>query len=127
MDLFLELPYPPSSPEPDDGEESDESDLPDVDGWIDAQLARGKADESTIIAALHSASMDQELAGQALEHWDPTKGLPDDMPGIWSTEDDKCLEGEDARAIQRVLTKHGQDASNTRWEYLRMARERGVR
>lgn len=120
------MPFLPSSPETDDGEETDESELPDVDGWIDSQLARGNADESTIISVLRSANMDQEIAEMVLKHWDPEKGIPDDLPGIWTTEDDRCLEGQDARGIQRVLMKHGQDASNSRWEYLRMARERGM-
>lgn len=124
--LFLEMPFLPSSPEPEDGEETDESELPDVDGWIDSQLARGNADESTIISVLRSANMDQELAERVLEQWDPQKGIPDDVPGIWTAEDDRCLEGQDARGIQRVLVKHGQEASNSRWEYLRMARERGM-
>lgn len=124
--LFLEMPFLPSSPEPEDGEETDESELPDVDAWIDSQLSQGNVDESTIISVLRSANMDQELADTVLRHWDPEKGIPDDLPGIWTAEDDRCLEGQDARGIQRVLMKHGQDASNSRWEYLRMARERGM-
>lgn len=124
--LFLEMPFLPSSPEPEEGEETDESELPDVDAWIESQLTRGNADELTIISVLRSANMDYELAGRVLEHWDPEKGIPDDLPGMWTAEDDRCLEGQDARGIQRVLTKHGQDASNSRWEYLRMARERGM-
>lgn len=122
---FLELPFLPSSPEPDH-EELDEDEFPDVDAWIDSQLARGNADESTIISVLRSANMDQELAGEVLRYWDHEKGIPEDMPGIWTAEDDKCLEGQDARGVQRVLTKHGQDAVNSRWEYLRMALERGM-
>lgn len=124
--IFLEMPFLPSSPEPDHGEELGEGEFPDVDAWIDSQLERGNVDEPTIISVLRSANMDQELAGEVLGHWDPEKGIPGDMPGIWTAEDDKCLEGQDARGIQRVLTKHGQDASNSRWEYLRMARERGM-
>lgn len=124
--LFLEMPFLPSSPEPEEGEDTDESELPDVDAWIESQLARGVADESTIISVLRAANMDHELAERVLEHWDPEKGIPDDLPGMWTAEDDRCLEGQDARGIERILTKHGQDASNSRWEYLRMARERGM-
>lgn len=121
--LFLEVPSPKSSSEPDDDEEPGEYNLPDVESWIDSQLARGVADESTIITVLHAATLDQELAGKVLERWDPDKGIPDDMPGIWTAEDDKCVESENARDIQRVLAKHG-DAVDSRLEYLNMTRER---
>lgn len=122
---FLELPFLPSSPEPDDGEESEE-DLPDVDGWITMQLARGIADEETVIAVLCSATMDQGLADKVLENWGPGSTIPENMPGIWTTEDDRSLEAGDGREVQRVITKHGEESLNTRWEYLRVARERGL-
>ncbi|KAJ5136592.1 hypothetical protein N7448_005146, partial [Penicillium atrosanguineum] len=64
------------SPEPDDGEESEEEDLPDVDGWINMQLARGGVDEDTIIAVLRSATMDQGLADKVLENWGGRIGSP---------------------------------------------------
>ncbi|KAJ6127120.1 hypothetical protein N7523_002732 [Penicillium sp. IBT 18751x] len=123
---FLELPFLPSSPEPDDSEESEEEDFPDVDGWINMHLARGRADEETIIAVLRSATMDQDLASKVLEDWGPGSAIPDNMPGVWTAEDDRCLEAGDARDVQRVMTKHGEKSLNTRWEYLRMARERGL-
>lgn len=122
--LFLELPFLPSSPESEDGDEL-EDELPDVPSWIDSQLARGNANESTIIAVLRAASLKPELAEKVLEHWDPDKGLPDDMPGIWTPEDDKFLEG-DARQIRMVFEKHGEKASIRRWQYLSIARERGM-
>ncbi|KAJ5125831.1 uncharacterized protein N7443_008875, partial [Penicillium atrosanguineum] len=123
---FLDLPFLSSSPEPDDGEESEEEDLPDVDGWINMQLARGGVDEDTIIAVLRSATMDQGLADKVLENWGAGSAVPDSMPGVWTAEDDRCLEAGDARDVQRVMTKHGEKLLNTRWEYLRMARERGL-
>ena len=124
--LFLELPFLPPSPEPDDGEESDEEDLPDVDGWIARQLARGITDEATIIDVLRSVTMNQDLADKVLENWDPSTSIPDNVRGIWTAEDDKGLEATDGRDVERVITKHGEDFTNTRWEYLRMARERGL-
>lgn len=123
---FLELPFLPPSPEPDDGEESDDEDLPNVDGWINKHLARGISDEETIIAVLRSATMDQTLADKVLENWDPNTAIPDNIPGVWTAEDDRCLEYGDARNIRRVSTKHGEELTNNRWEYLRIARERGL-
>lgn len=124
--LFLEMPFLPSSPEPEDDSTGSRDDASDIDTWIDAQVARGKADESTVIAALRCTSMDPELAETVLERWDTKNGMPEDMPGVWTAEDDQCLEGEDARDIERVLKKHGKDSVNSRWEYLRMAREAGL-
>lgn len=124
--LFLELPFLPPSPEPDDGEESDEEDFPDVDGWIARKMARGITDEATIIDVLRSATMNQDLADTVLENWDPSTSIPANVRGIWTAEDDKCLEATDGRDVERVITKHGEDFTNTRWEYLRMARERGL-
>ncbi|KAJ5595105.1 uncharacterized protein N7459_001313 [Penicillium hispanicum] len=125
--LFFELPFLPSSPEPEgDGAEDGEDDAPDVDSWIDAQVARGRADESIVIAALRCTSMDPELAEAVLDHWHAENGIPEDMPGVWTAEDDQCLEGQDARGIKRVLRKHGEDALNSRWKYFRMAREAGL-
>jgi len=123
--LFLELPYLPPSPEPDDSEESDE-DLPDVGGWIAMQLERGIADEATIVAVLRSTTMDQDLADKVLENWDPSTAIPDNVRGVWTAKDDKCLEATDGRDVERAITKHGEEFTNIRWEYLRMAREKGL-
>ena len=134
--LFLEMPFLPSDPEmsdedgnadgdDDDLDETGADDVPDVNTWIDAQLAKGRSDEKSVIAALRCTSMDPELAEKLLEVWSAGQELPD-MPDVWTVEDDKALEGEDARGIERVLKKHGQDACTDRWKYLGMARERGL-
>ena len=121
------MPFFPSSPEPeDDDEEHREDDASDIDSWIDAQVNSGRADESVAIAAIRCTSMDPKLAEAVLEQWNIENGIPENMPGAWTAEDDRCLEGEDARGIERVLTKHGQDGVNSRWKYFRNAREAGL-
>ncbi|KAL2835255.1 hypothetical protein BDW59DRAFT_5664 [Aspergillus cavernicola] len=122
--LFLELPFfPLSSPGPESDEEAPEQ---DIDAWIDEHLRTGKGNEVQIIEALRCTSMDPELADKVLESFVAGKGIPSDMRGVWTPEDDRCVETQEARKIQRVLEKHGSDLFNSRWEYLNMARSEGL-
>ncbi|RAL16376.1 putative transcription factor Rap1 [Aspergillus homomorphus CBS 101889] len=125
--LFLELPFLPSSPEPEP-EPEPQTDLPeqDIDTWINGRLRAGKATEEQIIEALRCTSMDPHLADKVLEFLTAGKGIPDDMPGVWTPGDDKCVEGTETRGVQRVLEKHGAEAFDARWEYLSMARAAGL-
>lgn len=120
--LFLELPFPPSDPESGD----DEGPEPDIDAWIDDRLRYGKAQSpAQVIEALRCASMDTYLADKVLGSLAAGKGIPSDMPGVWTAEDDRCIEGKDARSIERVLKKHGVKFFNARWDYLDMFRAGG--
>ncbi|KAJ5287453.1 hypothetical protein N7478_003139 [Penicillium angulare] len=123
--LFLELPFLPSSPEPEVEETDQESNI-DVNDWIDAQLGRGNIELSLVLQALQCTSMNPEYAERVLEHCAAGKGIPTDMPGVWTPEDDRCLEAEDGRAVKMVYEKHGEDFFNARWEYLRLARDGGI-
>ncbi|KAL2012190.1 hypothetical protein VTN00DRAFT_4908 [Thermoascus crustaceus] len=127
--LFMELPFPPSSPGSEDDEatedpgEGAEDAIPDLDEWIDSRLRTGKAkNERQVIKALRCTSMDPDLADQVLSYLVAGKGIPQDMRGVWTPEDDKCLEGTDARDIDRLLKKHGTELYNRRFEYLEMVR-----
>ncbi|KAJ5093911.1 hypothetical protein N7456_009772 [Penicillium angulare] len=123
--LFLELPFLPSSPEPE-VEETDQESNTDVNDWIDAQLERGNIELPLVLQALQCTSMNPEYAALVLEHFAAGKGIPADMPGVWTPEDDRCLEAEDGRAVKRVYEKHGETVFNARWEYLRLARDGGI-
>lgn len=121
--LFLELPFFPPSPEPEEEEGPEQ----DIDEWIDDLLRTGKAqNDAQVIEALRCTSMDPRLANEALGHLVKKKSIPDGIPGIWTSEDDRCLESDNARDIERMLNKHGADFFNARWEYLGMARTAGL-
>jgi len=123
--LFLELPFFPATPtlEP----EEEQSSQPDIDDWIDDHVRSGRAqNDAQVIEALRCTSMDPSLADKILGNLVTGKGIPDDMPGVWTSEDDRCLEGANARDIERVLEKHGTDYFNVRWEYLGLARDAGL-
>ncbi|PWY78282.1 hypothetical protein BO70DRAFT_317087 [Aspergillus heteromorphus CBS 117.55] len=120
--LFRELPFLPL----DDELEPDRPEQ-DIDAWIDERLRTGKAQNvNQIVEALKCTSMDPDVADKVLACLAAGKGIPDDLPGVWTPEDDKVVEGTDARAIKLVIEKHGSDAYNARWEYLSMARNAGL-
>ncbi|QQK42550.1 Rap1 - C-terminal [Penicillium digitatum] len=121
---FLELPFLPSSPASEVSED-DTSDAPDVDTWIDQRLALG-AKESQVFDALRCTSMVPEMADKVLKYLTAGKGIPDDMPGVWTAEDDICLQAGEYARVRRALKKHGAEAYKDRWEYLSMARQTGL-
>ncbi|THC90606.1 hypothetical protein EYZ11_009938 [Aspergillus tanneri] len=127
--LFLELPFLPSSsetPETLDSPGRTEGSEQDIDVWIDRRLQPGKVEEELVIEALRCTSMDPHLADKVLKYLVSGKSIPDDMAGVWTAEDDRCIEGKDTRGIERVLSKHGSEYFNARWEYLGMARSAGL-
>jgi telomeric repeat-binding factor 2-interacting protein 1 len=66
------------------------------------------------------------MADKVLEYLTAGKGIPDDMRGVWTAEDDECLQAEEYSRVQRALTKHGEEAYKERWEYLSLARQTGL-
>ncbi|KAJ5129555.1 uncharacterized protein N7515_005594 [Penicillium bovifimosum] len=114
--VFLELPFLPPSPV---------QEVTDIETWIDQRVARG-AKEYHVLNALHCASMDPERADKVLKYLTAGKGVPNDMPGVWTAEDDECVQAMEHSRVERVLTKHGAQAYQERWEFLNMARENGL-
>ncbi|KAL5339429.1 TRF2-interacting telomeric protein/Rap1 C terminal domain-containing protein [Aspergillus crustosus] len=117
---FLELPFLPPSPE------ADEAPAENVDSWIEDRLSMGKGSEAQIIEALQCTSLDTDLADKVLESLVAGKGIPTDMPGVWTAQDDEGVEAQDTREIERVLEKHGQGFFAARWDYLDGARKEGL-
>lgn len=141
--LLRQLPFWPSSPAPEsggDGEWGEEGEgqqregrrredsdpVQDIDKWIDDCVRTGKAqNDKQVIEALRCTTMDPDLAQQVLRHLVAGQGIPDDIPGVWTVEDDRHLEGGNARHVERVLEKHGDHYVGTRGEYLGLARATG--
>ncbi|KAJ6052405.1 Rap1 - C-terminal [Penicillium canescens] len=122
--VFLELPFFPSSPTPDVMDD-DTSDGPDVDTWIDERLSWG-IDENHVFDALRCTSMVPDMADKVLKHLAAGNGIPEGIPGVWTADDDRCLQAEERANVERALTKHGAEFVKERWEYYRMAREAGL-
>ncbi|BCS20729.1 putative transcription factor Rap1 [Aspergillus puulaauensis] len=121
--LFLELPFLPPSPAAEEEEEAPEQ---DIESWIDNRLREGKGDEAQIIESLRCTSMDPTLADKVLDSIAAGNSIPADMRGVWTAEDDRSLEAQDTREIQRLMDKHGSVYFDYRWEYLNMARAEGL-
>ena len=65
------------------------------------------------------------LADVVLAKLEENGELPADVRGVWTGEDDRALESADARDVQRVLKKHGQEGFEGRWRFLRNWRGEG--
>jgi hypothetical protein len=126
---FIELPSPDSNKsseveaEEATGECNAAGTIRDIDEWIDDRFRSGKArNEKQAIEALRYSTMDPDLADRVLDHLADGNGVPQDMRGVWTLEDDNALEGTDARDIDRVLKKHGPKLYSARFRYLAMVR-----
>ena len=92
----------------------------------DHMLAGYEADDC--LASLKATSLDLELAELVLRHMTKKgKGrLPRNEEGVWTKEDDEDLEASDARRVERVYEKHGQESVERRWEFWKAWRELGA-
>ncbi|EZF35715.1 hypothetical protein TMEN_4573 [Trichophyton mentagrophytes] len=88
--------------------------------WIKSRVSRsrGVLSEEQVKMALRCTSLDRILADEVLEYFRAGKGIPLDMKGVWSEEDDAALQGVDPRAIARIEQKHGREEFDVRFEYL---------
>ena len=115
-------PLIPSSPMLTSSSPSAESEASDVgaqtEAWINSHVAENIPIDH-VISVLKSTSMDTDLADRVLkESTGEGRGLPSDIPGVWTTLDDEDLRATDARKIQRLELKHGMERLTARWEFL---------
>ncbi len=85
--------------------------------FIEKLIERGFL-ESDVVVALKCTSMRASLAEAILPPLKAGHGIPTDIPGVWTPEDDRDLESSDSRAVKRVERKHGHILFNARLEYL---------
>ncbi|KAI9799670.1 MAG: hypothetical protein M1825_004405 [Sarcosagium campestre] len=109
MEDFLAL--PPSLNEQSPKESSE------LDDWIDEMVEKGYAEEE-VLHALHCTSMDKRHAELVLTSLAAGTGVPKDIRGVWTPEDDEWLGGGDARLVMTVAQKHGKDALEARLSFL---------
>ena len=95
----------------------------DIDDFIATRSLRFSIDEATIINALKATSMRPELAELVMLEQKAGKGLPNDVPGIWSAEEDEIIEGGNAKRINMVSQKHGWTEVIRRMNFLSEWRE----
>lgn len=79
--------------------------------------------EEDITFALIRTCMRSDLARIVLESLAHDHKVPDDIPGIWTEEDDGWLEGKDSRKVRLLEQKHGWPECELRLTFLEEMRE----
>lgn len=100
------------------GPTSEEEIIAHLERWMDARMDSG-IDVDMVGLALKCSNNHPELADIVLESMKRDEGIPTDVQGIWTEEDDECLEAVDARKINAMIEKHGQEELDKRFEFLR--------
>ncbi|KAF2485530.1 hypothetical protein BDY17DRAFT_344361 [Neohortaea acidophila] len=95
----------------------------DMDDYIENRKVTYGSDEQAIIEALKRTSMRWELADLVLLDAKTGRGLPSDIPGIWSLQEDAVLESGDARGLRLLEEKHTWEECERRMEFLQQLRE----
>ncbi|CRG84032.1 hypothetical protein PISL3812_01375 [Talaromyces islandicus] len=110
---------PALGPEDDEDDENtdEDGDGGGVEAWMEEHIRNGKRGEH-VIMALDCTSMNAELADRVLVLLSAGHGIPNDMPGVWTKEEDEIVLGSETRKIQSLLQKHGSDFYNERFKYL---------
>ncbi|KAI7217177.1 hypothetical protein KC333_g4356 [Hortaea werneckii] len=91
---------------------------PEIETFLTTMQVRYACADSAAIAALKSTSMRPDLAELVVLEGKAGRGLPDDVPGVWSEEEDRALEGGDARLLRRLERKQGWEEVMARLEFL---------
>ncbi|KAK5124877.1 hypothetical protein LTR85_001067 [Meristemomyces frigidus] len=89
-----------------------------LDDYITTMTVRYRVTEDSIAAALKSTSMRPELAELVLLEEKAGRGLPIDVPGVWTEAEDQIIESGDARGMRGVTEKHGWDEMESRLKFL---------
>lgn len=110
------IPEPPSSPPLASAAKSNSGPRP-LDDWIEEKVNEG-VEEALVLDAAFKTSSDTALVDIVLRSVLAGKGVPGNVKGVWTDEDDAAVTGADARELKRVEDKHGKDGFNARFEYL---------
>ncbi|RFU29930.1 hypothetical protein B7463_g6406, partial [Scytalidium lignicola] len=102
-------------PSEDDSQQQAE----ELEDYIHRFIALGYKQE-VVIMALEATTMETGDAGIVMEALINGEGIPQNMQGVWTEEDDEALDApEDSDDFQRILEKHGMDIVATRQRYMK--------
>jgi hypothetical protein len=96
---------------------SEQKEAEELKAWIGTMKARG-FEERSIIWALQRTSMLSDLAELVLLLQKRGMGFPQDVPGVWSEEEDDILGSGNAKGLRQVAAKHGWEESLARMNFL---------
>ena len=89
----------------------------DLDTWVQLRVSEGK-NIKLLLTAAEATNMHKTLADRVYESLERDRGVPRDVRGVWTKEDDELLMGTDARGVEQVERKHGATSVAERWECL---------
>lgn len=67
--------------------------------------------------------MEPHLADKVLSSLVSGKGIPTNKRGVWTAEDDECLQTGQSREIEKLIHKHGDDFMQKRGNYFKLLNE----
>jgi hypothetical protein len=103
------------SPEPSSSQQMHNEEM---NIFIQNMVIRYGCSEASVIKALTCTTNSPDLAQLVLLEEKLGNGIPDDVAGIWTDEDDRQLQGADANALKRLEQKHGYASLTARFEFL---------
>jgi hypothetical protein len=89
-----------------------------VSAYVDGYMALGYEHE-IIVQALRACSLQTGNAKEVMDALRLGAGIPEDIQGVWTAEDDRSLNDEDGPGFERILIKHGEEFISIRrkfWE-----------
>lgn len=89
----------------------------DLDTWVSLRVADGQ-DMALLLTAAEATNMHKKLADAVYQKLEKGEGIPGDVKGAWTKEDDELLMGTDARGIKGLEGKHGRRSVDERFECL---------
>jgi hypothetical protein len=89
----------------------------DLGSFIDHYTSLGY-DTRHIIEALEATTMDTGDAAFVMESLQQGKGVPRDIQGVWTSDDDEAVEGADHPNFGDAIEKHGIDRVGRRRQFL---------
>lgn len=121
-----DMPLPPDDAQSatadlEEQEGSDESDSSDMSlpTWMrEHREADPNVDDELLLTAVEVSNLNFEIADVVYDLLKKGKGVPRNMRGVWTEEDDNALRGNDPKAIERVEDKHGKERLAGRWQWL---------
>ncbi|KAH8705035.1 TRF2-interacting telomeric protein/Rap1 C terminal domain-containing protein [Talaromyces proteolyticus] len=106
--------------ENEDNDKDDDAEA--VNDWIEERMRAGQKGED-IVLALDYTSMNAELADRVLASLSRGDGIPKNVRGVWTEEEDEILQGTETRKIDALEKKHGSEYFWERYDYLENRRK----
>ena len=88
-----------------------------VNDWVSTMVVRGYK-KNAVVKALKCTSMRPNLALLVLIEQKAGKGIPSDVPGVWTQHEDEVLESGYAQGIAELGEKHGWEELDARLKFL---------